>query len=216
MSLARYAGESLESYITRGSVYRAQLLGLDATLEMGESFYVGHLLDHARLSRRDKVLVRRLSNRSIRAEHCWRQWRRVAGTTWWARWPRTGRRGGRAALAAAVLRERPDEDEETVIQEDDFGEESLEEDLPFERGGKRSSAWPRSRSSGNTTRSVTRLRRGRKHWPARSRTQPATTVARSDTGVESVLIQKLNKCSWRQLRAGEGQGPERRHLRWQP
>ena len=58
MALTRYAGESLESYITRGSIYRTQLLGLDSTLEMGERFYVGHLLDHARLTRRDKVLVR--------------------------------------------------------------------------------------------------------------------------------------------------------------
>eukprot|EP00435_Cladocopium_sp_Y103_P021806 s849_g5.t1 len=58
MSLSRMAGESLESYITRGNIYRTQLLGLDSTLEMGERFYVGHLLDHARLTRRDKVLVR--------------------------------------------------------------------------------------------------------------------------------------------------------------
>ena len=58
MALTRFAGESLESYITRGSIYRTQLLGLDSTLEMGERFYVGDLLDHARLSRRDKVLVR--------------------------------------------------------------------------------------------------------------------------------------------------------------
>ena len=58
MSLSRLAGESLESYITRGSIYRNQLLGLDSSLEMGEKFYIGHLVDHARLTRRDKALVR--------------------------------------------------------------------------------------------------------------------------------------------------------------
>ena len=58
MSLNRVAGESLESYITRGNIYRNQLLGLDSSLEMGEKFYIGHLLDHARLTRRDKALVR--------------------------------------------------------------------------------------------------------------------------------------------------------------
>ena len=58
MSLTRLAGESLESYITRGSIYRNQLLGLDSSLEMGEKFYIGHLVDHARLTRRDKALVR--------------------------------------------------------------------------------------------------------------------------------------------------------------
>eukprot|EP00435_Cladocopium_sp_Y103_P006313 s2392_g2.t1 len=58
MMLSRYAGESLESYITRGSIYRNQLLGLDSSLAMGEKFYVGHLLDHARLTRRDRALVK--------------------------------------------------------------------------------------------------------------------------------------------------------------
>ena len=58
MSLSRQPGESLESYVTRGGIYRLQLMSLDESLEMGEKFYVGHLLDHARLTRRDKVLVR--------------------------------------------------------------------------------------------------------------------------------------------------------------
>lgn len=58
MMLSRFAGESLESYITRGSIYRNQLLGLDSSLAMGEKFYVGHLLDHARLTRRDRALVK--------------------------------------------------------------------------------------------------------------------------------------------------------------
>ena len=160
MSLARYAGESLESYITRGSIYRTQLLGLDATLEMGERFYVGHLLDHARLSRRDKVLVRaRAGNESeeaitnalvelaaeLEGEHGypigasepntagangdeWLVQRGGQGQGGLA----PGRRGGRAALAAEVLSEKQGEDAETVLQEDELGEDSLEEDMPPE------------------------------------------------------------------------------------
>ena len=58
LTLNRLPGESLESYITRASLYRSQLQGLDASLSMGERFYVGHLLDHSRLSRRDKALIK--------------------------------------------------------------------------------------------------------------------------------------------------------------
>ena len=58
MSLCRVSGESLESYVTRGSIYRTQLLSLDKSLEMGEGFYIGHLLDHARLTKRDKAMIR--------------------------------------------------------------------------------------------------------------------------------------------------------------
>ena len=58
MQLDRAPGESVESYLTRGSIYKIQLEGLDSGLAMGEKFYVGHLLDHARLTRRDKAMVR--------------------------------------------------------------------------------------------------------------------------------------------------------------
>ena len=58
MQLDRAPGESLESYLTRGSIYKIQLEGLDSGLAMGEKFYVGHLLDHARLTRRDKAMIR--------------------------------------------------------------------------------------------------------------------------------------------------------------
>ncbi|CAE7522180.1 unnamed protein product, partial [Symbiodinium necroappetens] len=50
--------KSVESYITRASLYRGQLLGLDSSLAMGEAFYVGHLLDHAHLSRRDRAMIK--------------------------------------------------------------------------------------------------------------------------------------------------------------
>jgi len=58
LTLSRVAGESLESYITRAGLYRAQLEGLDAALSMGERFFVGHLIDHARLTRRDKAMIK--------------------------------------------------------------------------------------------------------------------------------------------------------------
>eukprot|EP00435_Cladocopium_sp_Y103_P015241 s2361_g3.t1 len=58
LSLTRLAGESLESYITRAGLYRDQLQSLDESLSMGERFFVGHLLDHAKLTRRDKAMVK--------------------------------------------------------------------------------------------------------------------------------------------------------------
>lgn len=58
MSLCRVAGKSLESYVSRGSIYRTHLLSLDKSLEMGEGFYIGHLLDHARLTKRNKAMIR--------------------------------------------------------------------------------------------------------------------------------------------------------------
>ena len=148
----------MESYITRGSIYRTQLLGLDATFEMGERFYVGHLLDHARLSRRDKVLVRaRAGNESeeaitnalvelaaeLEGEHGYPigasepNTAGANGDEWLVQRGGQGglaqvRRGGRAALAAETLTEQPDEETETVFQEDDLGTESLEEDVPPE------------------------------------------------------------------------------------
>lgn len=57
LSLSRVAGESLESYITRAGLYKNQLEGLDSALSMGERFFIGHLLDHAKLTRRDKAMI---------------------------------------------------------------------------------------------------------------------------------------------------------------
>ena len=58
MQLKRFPGESLESYVTRGSIYRTQLQALDHEMQMGECFYMGHLLDNAKLTRKDKVMVK--------------------------------------------------------------------------------------------------------------------------------------------------------------
>ena len=58
LRLRRLPGESIESYVTRGSIYRTQLQALDNDMQMGEYFFTGHLLDGARLTRRDKVMIR--------------------------------------------------------------------------------------------------------------------------------------------------------------
>ncbi|CAE7240505.1 TY4B-J, partial [Symbiodinium sp. CCMP2592] len=58
MSLNRAPGESMESYVTRASIYRTHLMAMDASMTMGEAFYVGHLVDHAHLTRRDRAMVK--------------------------------------------------------------------------------------------------------------------------------------------------------------
>ena len=58
MTLRRLPQESLESYVTRGQLYRTQLVALDDAMQMGEFFFTGHLLDGARLSRKDKVMIK--------------------------------------------------------------------------------------------------------------------------------------------------------------
>ena len=58
MSLKRYPHESMESYITRGSIYKTQLQALDKAMEMGEFFYTGLLVDGARLTKKDRVMIK--------------------------------------------------------------------------------------------------------------------------------------------------------------
>ncbi|CAE7731049.1 RE2 [Symbiodinium sp. CCMP2592] len=58
MTLNRAPGESMESYVTRASIYRTHLLAMDESMAMGEAFFVGHLVDHAHLTRRDRAMVK--------------------------------------------------------------------------------------------------------------------------------------------------------------
>ena len=58
LALSRLPGKSLESYITMAGLYRDQLESLDASLSMGECFFVGHLLAHPSLTRRDKAMIK--------------------------------------------------------------------------------------------------------------------------------------------------------------
>ena len=157
MALNRFPGESLESYITRGNIYRNQLLGLDSSLEMGERFYVGHLLDHAKLTRRDKALVRTRAGADteeavtnamvelaaeLEGEHgcpIGASEPNVAGANgeeWLVQRPGNGNYGmkknfGKAALGAELVNDLTEEDVEHEA-EDDGGDESLDGDLPPE------------------------------------------------------------------------------------
>ncbi|CAE7893011.1 unnamed protein product [Symbiodinium microadriaticum] len=68
LQLCRAPGESMESYVTRAGIYRSHLMGLDQSLSMGEAFYVGHLLDHARLTRRDRAMIKTRAGTDLNEE----------------------------------------------------------------------------------------------------------------------------------------------------
>ena len=57
MRLTRYAGESLESFIKRASIYRHENDRCQSC-KVGSKFYLGHLMDAARLTRKDEALVK--------------------------------------------------------------------------------------------------------------------------------------------------------------
>ena len=156
MSLCRVSGESLESYVTRGSIYRTQLLSLDKSLEMGERFYIGHLLDHARLTKRDKAMIRTRAGveteesittamielaAELEGEHGFpigQSEPNMAGTngeefliqrtsTFGQKRP-----GIRGALAAGLEVDTPMEEADGMSASADPGDESFDEDVPPE------------------------------------------------------------------------------------
>ena len=57
MRLARYPYESLESFINRASIYRHENDQCQ-NYKVGAKFYLGHLMDAAKLTRKDEALVR--------------------------------------------------------------------------------------------------------------------------------------------------------------
>ena len=57
MKLARHAGESLESFINRASIYRHENDRCQ-NYKVGSKFYLGYLIDAARLTRKDVALVK--------------------------------------------------------------------------------------------------------------------------------------------------------------
>ena len=57
MRLSRYAGESLESFINRASIYRHENDQCQ-NYKVGSKFYLGHLLDAAKLTKKDEALVK--------------------------------------------------------------------------------------------------------------------------------------------------------------
>ena len=57
MKLSRSPGESLESFINRASIYRHENDSCQ-NYKVGSHFYLGHLLDAAKLTRKDEALVK--------------------------------------------------------------------------------------------------------------------------------------------------------------
>ena len=60
MKLSRYPKESLESFINRASIYRHENDQCQ-NYKVGTKFYLGHLLDAAKLSRKDEALIKTAS-----------------------------------------------------------------------------------------------------------------------------------------------------------
>ncbi len=56
-ALLRRPGESIESYITRAYLLRRELLRQDKSFQIGERFFVSHLLDGAEITSRDRAMV---------------------------------------------------------------------------------------------------------------------------------------------------------------
>ena len=67
MRLNRYPGESLESFINRASIYRHENDSCQ-NYRVGSQFYLGHLLDAARLTRKDQALVKTAAG-GLKDEH---------------------------------------------------------------------------------------------------------------------------------------------------
>ena len=212
MALRRCPNESLESYITRGNIYRNQLLGLDSSLEMGERFYVGHLLDHARLTRRDKALVRTRAGEDteeavtnalveLAAElegepgcPIGASEPNVAGAMVRSGWCSVlevkAATWGRSSTARQRLVQRL---RATLARRMSSTRRRMSLGrrvwmaicrLSWLCTIERSRRWLRSRSSGSTTRRIT-VMSDVGHWPRRSGPQPATIVARLDIGAGS-------------------------------
>ena len=57
MKLARSPGESLESFINRASIYRHEN-DQSQSYKVGSKFYLGHLLDAAKLTKKDEALIK--------------------------------------------------------------------------------------------------------------------------------------------------------------
>ena len=57
MRLARLPQESLESFINRAEIYRRENQSSPA-YQVGSQFYVGHLMDAAKLTKRDQALIK--------------------------------------------------------------------------------------------------------------------------------------------------------------
>jgi hypothetical protein len=67
MRLARLSGESIESFLNRAEIYRRENQTSPA-YQVGSKFYIGHLLDAAKLTKRDLALIKAASGGSLEEE----------------------------------------------------------------------------------------------------------------------------------------------------
>lgn len=67
MKLSRLAGESLESFLNRADIYRRENQASPA-YQVGEQFYLGHLLDAAKLTKRDLALIKAAAGGALEDE----------------------------------------------------------------------------------------------------------------------------------------------------
>ena len=67
MKLSRLAGESLESFLNRADIYRRENQSSPA-YQVGEQFYLGHLLDAAKLTKRDLALIKAAAGGALEDE----------------------------------------------------------------------------------------------------------------------------------------------------
>ena len=67
MKLTRLHGESIESFLNRAEIYRRENQSSPA-YQVGSKFYIGHLLDAARLTKRDLALVKAASQGTLEDE----------------------------------------------------------------------------------------------------------------------------------------------------
>ena len=67
MKLSRLSGESLESFLNRADIYRRENQSSPA-YQVGEQFYLGHLLDAAKLTKRDLALIKAAAGGALEDE----------------------------------------------------------------------------------------------------------------------------------------------------
>ena len=67
MRLGRLSGESIESFLNRAEIYRRENQS-SPDYTVGSKFYVGHLLDAAKLTKRDLALIKAAAGGSLEHE----------------------------------------------------------------------------------------------------------------------------------------------------
>ena len=143
MRLSRLAHESIESFLNRAEIYRKENETAPA-YQVGSKFYIGHLLDAAKLTKRDLALVKAASGGTLDDEDLViaalmdlaEQLEGQPGCPIGKGEPTLGRRFGRGGrrfrdALMAILEDEEGQDDDLPDDEpfgDQMGEESLDED----------------------------------------------------------------------------------------